>query len=129
MKKIGTLGGISPASTQIHYQILYSLTHSELGGFHSTNLLIRYVDFAPLVQHMNDGNSAAIGDMLHANAKLLAAGGAELIDLATNTMHKLKDKIMLSIDLPDIHIAEATATLVLADGSKRRAFFTTKFTM
>ena len=78
---------------------------------------------------MNDGNWAAIGDMLHANAKLLAAGGAELIDLATNTMHKFKDKIMLSIDLPDIHIAEATATLVLADGSKRHAFFTTKFTM
>ena len=129
MKKIGTLGGMSPASTQIYYQTLCSLTQSDLGGLHSTNLLIRSVDFAPLVQHVNDENWAAIGDMLHAKAKLLAAGGAELIDLATNTMHKSKDQIMLSIDLPAIHIAEAAATVVLADGSKRPAFFTTKFTM
>ena len=100
VKKIGILGGMSAASTQIYYQTLCSLTQSELGGLHSPNLLIRSVDFAPLAQHMNDGNWAAIGDILHAEAKLLAAGGAELIVLATNTMHKLKDQIMHGIDLP-----------------------------
>ena len=129
VKKIGILGGMSAASTQIYFQTLCSLTQSELGGLHSPNLLIRSVDFAPLAQHMNDGNWAAIGDVLHAEAKLLAAGGAELIVLATNTMHKLKDQIMHGIDLPFIHIAEATANAVLAGGSKRPAFFATKFTM
>jgi len=129
VKKIGILGGMSAASTQIYYQTLSSLTQSELGGLHSPNLLIRSVDFAPLAQHMNDGNWAAIGDVLHTEAKLLAAGGAELIVLATNTMHKLKDQIMQGIDLPFIHIAEATANAVLAGGSKRPAFFATKFTM
>ena len=78
---------------------------------------------------MNEANWAAIGDVWHAEAKLLASGGAELIVLATNTMHKLKDQMMQSIDLPFIHIAEATATAVLAGGSKRPAFFATKFTM
>ena len=129
VKKIGILGGMSAASTQIYYQTLCSLTQSELGGLHSPNLLIRSMDFAPLAQHMNDGNWAAIGDVLHAEAKLLAAGGAELIVLATNTMHKLKDQIMQGIDLPFLHIAEATANAVLAGGSKRPAFFATKFTM
>ena len=129
VKKIGILGGMSAASTQIYYQTLCSLTQSELGGLHSPNLLIRSVDFAPLAQHMNDGNWAAIGDVLHVEAKLLAAGGAELIVLATNTMHKLKDQIMHGIDLPFIHIAEATAAAVLAGGSASPAFFATKFTM
>jgi len=129
LKKIGILGGMSAASTQIYYQTLCSLTQSELGGLHSPNLLIRSVDFVPLAQPMNDGNWAAIGDMLHAEAKLFAAGGAELIVLATSTMQKLKDQMMQSIDLPFIHIAEATATAVLAGGSKRPAFFATKFTM
>lgn len=129
VKKIGILGGMSAASTQIYYQTLCSLMQSELGGLHSTNLLIRSVDFAPLAQHMNDGNWAAIGDVLHVEAKLLAAGGAELIVLATNTMHKLKDQIMQGIDLSFIHIAEATAAAVLAGGSARPAFFATKFTM
>ena len=100
VKKIGILGGMSSASTQIYYQTLCTLTQSELGGLHSPNLLIRSVDFAPLAQHMNDGNWTAIGDVLHAEAKLLAAGGAELIVLATNTMHKLKDQITQGIDLP-----------------------------
>jgi len=129
VKKIGILGGMSAASTQIYYQTLCSLTQSELGGLHSPNLLIRSVDFAPLAQHMNNGNWAAIGDVLHTEAKLLAAGGAELIVLATNTMHKLKDQILQGIDLPFLHIAEATANAVLAGGSKRPAFFATKFTM
>ena len=129
VKKIGILGGMSAASTQIYYQTLCSLTQSELGGLHSPNLLIRSVDFAPLAQHMNDGNWAAIGDVLHVEAKLLAAGGAELIVLATNTMHKLKDQIMQDIDLPLIHIADATAAAVLAGSSARPAFFATKFTM
>ena len=129
VKKIGILGGMSSASTQIYYQTLCTLTQSELGGLHSPNLLIRSVDFAPLAQHMNDGNWTAIGDVLHAEAKLLAAGGAELIVLATNTMHKLKDQITQGIDLPFIHIAGATAAAVLAGGSKRPAFFATKFTM
>jgi aspartate racemase len=129
VKKIGILGGMSAASTQIYYQTLCSLTQSELGCLHSPNLLIRSVDFAPLALHMNDGNWSAICDTLHAEAKLLAAGGAELIVLATSTMHKLKDQIMQSIDLPFIHIAEATATAVLTGGSKRPAFFATKFTM
>jgi len=66
VKKIGILGGMSAASTQIYYQTLCSLTQSESGGLHSPNLLIRSVDFAPLAQHMNDGNWAAIGDVLHA---------------------------------------------------------------
>ena len=78
---------------------------------------------------MNDANWAAIGDVLHAEAKLLASGGAERIVLATNTMHKLRDQIMQRIDLPFIHIALATATAVLAGVSKRPAFFATKFTM
>ena len=69
VKKIGILGGMSAASTQIYYQTLCLLTQSELGGLRSPNLLIRSVDFAPLAQHMNDGNWAAIGDTLHAEAK------------------------------------------------------------
>jgi len=129
VKKIGILGGMSAASTQIYYRTLNSLTQAELGGLHSPNLLIRSVDFAPLAQHMNDGNWAAIGECLHAEAQSLAAGGAEVIVLATNTMHKLKDQIMQGLDLPFIHIADATAAAVLSAGSKRPAFFATKFTM
>jgi len=129
VKKIGILGGMSAASTQIYYETLCSMTQSELGGLHSPNLLIRSVDFAPLAQYMNDGNWTAIGHMLHAEAQLLATGGAELVVLATNTMHKLKNEIMQGIDLPFIHIAEATAAAVLQGGSKRPAFFATKFTM
>ena len=129
VKKIGILGGMSAASTQIYYRTLSSLTQAELGGLHSPNLLIRSVDFAPLAQHMNDGNWTAIGECLRAEAQSLAAGGAELIVLATNTMHKLRDQIMQDLDLPFIHIADATAAAVLSAGSKRPAFFATKFTM
>ena len=100
VKKIGILGGMSSASTQIYYQTLCTLTQSELGGLHSPNFLIRSVDFAPLAQHMNDGNWTAIGDVLHAEAKLLAAGGAELIVLQQTRCTNLRIKSRKALIYP-----------------------------
>ena len=47
--------------------------------------------------------------MLAAEAQALAAGGAELLVLCTNTMHRVADQIAAAVEIPFVHIADTTA--------------------
>lgn len=129
MKKIGILGGMSAASSQIYYQTLCELTLTHFGGLHSPNLLLRSLDFAPLAKMMHEGRWTDIAKVLNAEAISLEKAGAELIILATNTMHKLADDMMQGVDAPLLHIAEATAAAILDRNCNKPAFIATKFTM
>jgi len=87
MKTIGILDGMSAASTQIYYRELCALTRARIGGLHSPELLIRSVDFAKIEALQMKGNWKAAGSVLNHEAKAPERGGAEVIILATNTMH------------------------------------------
>ncbi|MGB1026602.1 MAG: aspartate/glutamate racemase family protein, partial [Rhodospirillaceae bacterium] len=57
------------------------------------------------------------------------AGGAELLILATNTMHKLAEPMMAGVSIPMLHIADATAEAITAAGLTRPGLMATAFTM
>jgi aspartate racemase len=129
MKIIGILGGMSAASTQIYYRKLCQLTQSRLGGLHSPDLLIRSLDFAEIEALQMKGEWDAAGAMLNDQAKALERGGAELIVLATNTMHKLANHMMDGVTIPFIHIADATALAINNKELKNPGLMATAFTM
>ncbi|SCW65471.1 aspartate racemase [Rhizobium mongolense subsp. loessense] len=129
MKTIGILGGMSAASTQIYYHELCRLTRESLGGLHSPELLIRSVDFDEIekLQASSDWDTAA--EILREKAVALERGGADLLIMATNTMHKVADKILGGVSIPFVHIADATATVILDSGFRRPGLMATAFTM
>ena len=129
MKTIGILGGMSAASTLIYYRELCRLTRERLGGLHSPELLIRSLDFADIEALQAAGDWTEAGRLLNAEAKALQRGGADLLVLATNTMHKLADETMAGIDLPMVHIADATASRIVAHGRAAPGLMATAFTM
>jgi aspartate racemase len=123
------LGGMSAASTQIYYRELCRLTSERLGGLHSPELLIRSLDFAAIEALQAVGDWDKAGDILNAEAKALERGGAAFLILATNTMHKLADRMMLGVSIPLLHIADATADAVRRKGLRRPGLIATAFTM
>jgi aspartate racemase len=129
MKTIGILGGMSAASTQTYYRELCDLTRHRLGGLHSPELLIRSLDFAGIEALQMAGDWAAAGQILNAEARALERGGADLLILATNTMHKLADEMMQGVGIPLIHIADATAEAIHAADLSRPGLMATAFTM
>lgn len=129
MKIIGILGGMSAASTQIYYRELCNRTRERLGGLHSPELLIRSVDFARIETLQMAGNWDEAGAILNAEAKALERGGADLLILATNTMHKLADRMMDGVTIPLLHIADATASAIRARRLRRPGLMATAFTM
>lgn len=129
MKTIGILGGMSAASTQIYYRELCDLTRKRLGGLHSPELLIRSLDFARIETLQKKGEWEAAGILLNAEAKALERGGADLLVLATNTMHKLASQMMEGVTIPLIHIADATAQAIRSANLKSPGLMATAFTM
>ncbi len=129
MKTIGILGGMSAASTQTYYRELCNLTREQLGGLHSPELLIRSLDFANIEALQMAGDWDAAGKVLNAEAIALERGGAELLVLATNTMHKLAEPTMRDVSIPLIHIADATAQAIVAAKLTSPGLMATAFTM
>ncbi len=129
MKTIGILGGMSAASTQIYYRSLCVLARERLGGLHSPELLIRSLDFARIEGLQAAGAWDEAGDLLNAEALALERGGADLMILATNTMHKVADRMMRGVSIPLLHIADATAGRIRSRGLRRPGLMATAFTM
>lgn len=129
MKTIGILGGMSAASTQIYYRTLCDLTRNRLGGLHSPDLLIRSLDFAPIAALQAQGEWDAAGTILNKEAKALQTGGADFILLATNTMHKLARQMTQDVDIPFLHIADATVSAIRSAGLESPGLVATAFTM
>jgi aspartate racemase len=129
VKTIGILGGMSAASTQIYYRELCAMTRERLGGLHSPELLIRSLDFAKIEALQMKGDWNAAGVILNNEAKALERGGARVIVLATNTMHKLAKEMMAGVHIPFVHIADATANAINAMGLRSPGLMATAFTM
>jgi len=129
MKTIGLIGGMSWESTVTYYQVINETIKEELGGFHSSKILMYSVDFAELEKNMSEGNWDGNAKILAEASKRLEKAGADFIVIATNTMHKLVPQIEKEINIPILHIADATATAIKKDGHKKIALLGTKFTM
>lgn len=129
MKTIGILGGMSAASTQIYYREICRLTRERLGGLHSPELLIRSVNFDEIEKLQASSDWDAAANILNEKAIALERGGADILIMATNTMHKVADKILDGVSIPFLHIADATATAILDWGGRRPGLMATAFTM
>ncbi|MGL6233082.1 aspartate/glutamate racemase family protein [Aeromonas rivipollensis] len=129
MKCIGLLGGMSWESTVSYYQALNRGVRARLGGLHSARVLLNSVDFAEIERLQHAGDWPATARLLAAEARALQAGGADFLMIGTNTMHKVAPEIAAAIEIPLLHIADATARRLQADGVTRVGLLGTRFTM
>jgi aspartate racemase len=129
MRTLGVLGGMSWTSTQSYYRLLNEGVAARLGGLHSAQLLLHSVDFEPVARAQHDGDWDATLAVLSEAAQGLARAGAQGLLIATNTMHKVADEVERACGLPLLHIADATAEAILADGLTTVGLLATAFTM
>ena len=129
MKTIGLIGGMSWESTVSYYQIINEEVKRRLGGLHSAKVILYSVEFDEIEKCQSDGDWKKSGDILGTAAKSLEAAGADFILICTNTMHKVVPQIESMIQIPIIHIADATAQELLACQIRKVGLLGTKYTM
>lgn len=129
MKTIGMIGGMSWESSIEYYRIINEAVKEELGGLHSAVSLMYSVDFAEIEILQSEGRwDEATQSMIEA-AQHVEAGGADFAIICTNTMHKMADEVEAAIHIPLLHIADATAEAIKAQGLSKVGLLGTKFTM
>lgn len=129
MLTIGLIGGMSWQSTTQYYRLANQLVNQRLGGFHSAQCLLYSVDFATIEALQIEGRWSDAGDVLVTAAKNLEAGGADMILICANTMHKVFDQVAAAVSLPILHVADVTAAAVKRNGISTIGLMATKYTM
>lgn len=129
MKTIGLLGGMSWESSLNYYRAINEGVKAKLGGLHSAQIALYSVDFDPIEKLQHAGDWEGTASLLSQGAKHIEAAGADCLLICTNTMHKVAAEIAAAISIPLLHIADATAEVLLASNIKRVGLLGTAFTM
>ena len=129
MKTIGLLGGMSWESTASYYRIINDEIKRRLGGLHSAQIVLYSLDFQGIedLQHQDRWDEAA--DILVDGARRIESAGADFLLICTNTMHKVAGRVESGIDIPLLHIADATGRQIRNRGFNKVALLGTRFTM
>lgn len=129
MKTIGLIGGMSPESTVPYYRIVNDAVRERLGGLHSARLVLYSVDFEEIECMQRTGAWDEAGRLLARAARALEAAGADFLVLCANTMHKVAAAIESAVDIPLLHIADATAAEIRRAGLSKIGLLGTRYTM
>jgi len=129
MKTVGLLGGMSWESTVGYYQAINKGVKQSLGGLHSAKIVLYSVDFDPIEKLQHQGDWEGTAEILSQAAANIERAGADFLLICTNTMHKVAPQIEQNINIPLIHIADATAENLVKKGIKTVGLLGTAFTM
>lgn len=113
MKKIGLIGGLSWVSTADYYRLLNELIQKRLGGVSSAHLILESVNRQKYVEAVIDReDEEAACEIILGAARSIEQGGAEFIVISCNDVHRFVPDIQPHLNIPFLHIAEATAQAI-----------------
>lgn len=129
MRTIGLLGGMSWESSAQYYRLINQETQRRLGGTHSAPSVMVSVDFAAIEALQHAGDWDALSERMIDAAQQAERGGAQLLVICTNTMHRMADAVADALSIPLLHIADPVGRAIAAQGLTRVGLLGTAFTM
>ncbi len=129
MKKIGLIGGITPESTIMYYQVLNNLASNYYGDKHTAKVVVNSLDFGEVSELQAKERWDLLDEMMSSAAIALEKAGAKSIVICANTMHLCIAAVRNSVKVPVVHIAEATAEAIVKKELKKVLLLGTKYTM
>lgn len=116
-------------STALYYRAINQGVKDALGGFHSGQIAMYSVDFAPVEELQHKADYEGLGKVMIDGAKRVEAAGADFLVICTNTMHEYIPLMEPHLSMPILHIADATADVIRARGINTVGLLGTGFTM
>ena len=129
MKKIGMVGGLSWQSTVDYYRIVNEESNNRLGNKSTVESIIFSTDLERKYNLVTSGQLDTLAEEFIDIAQSLERAGADVVIMCTNTMHTVFDQIQAEINIPMIHIVDATAQAIKKAGKSKVALLGTTFTM
>ena len=129
MKTIGLIGGTSWHSTIEYYKFINQSVNEHFGNNTNPPLVLYNLNHALVNQYQLEGAWHKIADLIVIGGQRLQDAGAEALVLCANTQHKVYDLVASQLDIPILHIADATARQIQKQGLQSVCFLGTKFSM
>lgn len=129
MRRLGLIGGTSWHSTTEYYRDINQAVNDHFGDNTNPPLLLYNMNQSLIHRHQVADQWDKVADLIIEAGHRLEAGGAESIILCANTPHKVFKTVAQNLNVPIIHIADATAAAIKAQGLKKVCFLGTKFSM
>ncbi len=129
MKTIGLIGGMSWYASAEYYKIINETLMEIKGGLHCAESLMYTVDGGHIEDLLNRKEWNEISSILVHAAQNLEKGGAAMLLICCNTVHKIANNIEREIKIPFLHIADAAAEKIIEKGFKKVGLLGSKFTM
>jgi aspartate racemase len=129
MKTLGLIGGTSWVSTVDYYKLINQEVNVRLGGLNSARMLLYSVNFEEFRPPTDPEKWGEVSQRLADIARRLVNAGAECIVLCANALHMGADVVQQTVNVPLIHIAEATAKEINRHQLTRVGLLGTRITM
>ncbi|XAG09411.1 aspartate/glutamate racemase family protein [Vibrio metschnikovii] len=120
MKKIGLVGGLSWVSTLEYYKLINVFTNQSLGGHKSAHVLIESLDEGLFLDNQNNDPTEKLCEKMIVDAvDVLVSGGAEVVALCANGLHRFMPAMKDKYDVEFVDIRDATAKAIQSFGLDR----------
>ncbi len=129
MRTIGIIGGMAWESSAVYYRVINEEVSRRLGGSNSARIVLNSANFADFIGWHRADDWPAVEREITEMSQALERAGAECVLIACNTQHAVADGAAAKIGIPLLHIADATAAAIRAEGLSRVALLGTRFTM
>ena len=129
MKKIGLIGGLSWQSSVDYYRIINEESNKRLGNKSTVESIMYSTDLERKFNLVTSGQIDQLAKEFIEIGQSLEKAGADVVIMCTNTMHTVFDEIQKRINIPMIHIVDATAQAIKKQGLNKVALLGTTYTM
>ncbi len=125
MKTIGLIGGTSWHSTIVYYRLINELVGDRIGAQGNPPMIIHSINIEVMREQNVDRINATYLDV----AQKLQGAGAKAIVICANTPHMAYDFVQPKINIPILHIADATGKEAARLGLKKLGLLGNRPTM
>jgi aspartate racemase len=129
MNTLGLIGGTSWHSTVEYYSAINTAVNKHFGNNTNPPLIVYTINQAEVHRFQKENKWDSIAHMLISAGNHLNDAGATSVMFCANTPHKVYKTVQEKLNIPVIHIADATAEEINKVGVKKIGFLGTKYSM
>lgn len=128
MKTIGLIGGTGWVSSVEYYHLINEGVNNRLGGMDFAKCILYSLNYGD-IHRLQQKDRSLILPMIEDVAKKLVKSGSDGLALCANTLHMYYNHLSEKLDVPIIHIAEATAKEIKKKNFSKVGLLGTRQTM
>lgn len=108
MGKLGIIGGMGPAASQLFYKAIIERTDAACDQQHIDIILLSHASMPDRTEAIESGDVQPVLDALTQDAKLLEEQDVSAIAIPCNTSHYFLDEIQPSVHVPILNMVRET---------------------